>query len=176
MKLEYILERKDFMEYLLFSAWENKKSRYIKNILKFFIISIFVYAAINAFNKENIVLSIVFGVFAVLVFTFFGKVFNSKLKKQFSEVVDFNYSKRIGEKETIEFSAENMITEDKNGIGKFKISDIEKINETQNNFFIKLLDGSSVIVSKNGIENSERFKNKFKELNIPIVKHLSRKW
>ena len=81
MKLEYILERKDFMEYLLFSAWENKKSGYIKNILKLFIISIFVYAAINAFNKENIVLSIVF---AVLVFTFFGKVFNSKLKKQFS--------------------------------------------------------------------------------------------
>ncbi|XKX05399.1 YcxB family protein [Tenacibaculum maritimum] len=48
----------------------------------------------------------------------------------------------------MEFNSEFVITEDKTGEGKTKISEIEKINEIKNNFFIKLSNGSSFIISK----------------------------
>lgn len=176
MKLEYILEKKDFIEYHLFSISENKKTKKIMNTTKFMIVGFFIYIGINMYNKNNIEFAIILGIIAILTFIFFNKLYKSKLRKHFSKIVKNSYAKRIGEKETMEFNSEFIITKDKTGEGKTKISEIEKINETKDNFFIKLSNGSSFIVSKKGINNIKLIKNKWKELKIPISEHLSWEW
>ena len=176
MKLEYILEEKDFIDYHLFSISENKKARKMLNTTKFILVGLFIYIGINMYNKNNIEFAIILGIMAVLTFIFFNKLYKSKLRKHFSKIVKNSYAKRIGEKETMEFNSEYIITEDKTGEGKTKISEVEKINETKDNFFIKLSNGSSFIVSKNGIINIELIKKKWKELNIPISENLTWEW
>ncbi|QWX84844.1 YcxB family protein [Cellulophaga sp. HaHaR_3_176] len=87
-----------------------------------------------------------------------------------------SYADRVGEKETMEFTSEHIITKENDGERKTKISEIEKINETQNNFFIKLTNGTSFIISKKGIDNWELIKTKWEELKIPLFENLSWEW
>jgi hypothetical protein len=176
MKLEYILEEKDFIEYHLFSISENKKTRKMINTIKFILVGMFVYIGINMYNKNNIEFAFILGILAIMTLIFFNKLTKSKLKKHFSKIVKNSYAKRIGEKETMEFNSEFIITENRTGEGKTKISEIEKINETKDNFFIILSNGSTFIISKNGINNIELIKKKWKELRIPISEHLSWEW
>ncbi|OCK41823.1 hypothetical protein BA195_13765 [Tenacibaculum soleae] len=176
MKLEYILEEKDFIDYHLFAMSENKKAGKIMATTKFILVGLFLFIGINMYNKNNIEFAIILGIIAILTFIFFNKLYKSKLRKHFSKIVKNSYAKRIGEKETMEFNSEYLITEDKTGEGKTKISEIEKIDETQNNFFIKLSNGSSFIVSKKGVNNLELIKKNWKELNIPISENLNWEW
>ena len=176
MKLEYILEEKDFIDYHLFSMSENKKTRKIMNTTKFILVGLFLFIGINMYNKNNIEFAIIIGIIAILTFIFFNKLYKSKLRKHFSKIVKNSYSKRIGERETMEINSEFIITEDKTGEGKTKISEIEIINETKDNFFIKLSNGSSFIISKKGITDTDLIKKKWKELNISISENLSWEW
>ncbi|WP_299781494.1 YcxB family protein [uncultured Formosa sp.] len=176
MKLEYVLKEKDFIDYHLFSISENKKMKKIMNTTKFFLVGFFIFIGIQMYNKNNIEFAIIFGIVAILNFIFFERLYKSKLRKHFSKIVKNSYAKRIGEKETMEFNSEFIMTKDKTGEGKTKISEIEKINETKDNFFIKLSNGASFIVSKKGINNIELIKSKWEELKIPISEHLSWEW
>ncbi len=176
MKLEYTLEEKDFIEYHLFSMSENKQATKMMNLTKFMLVGFFLYFGINLYNDNNIEFAILFGIGAILTFIFFNKFYKIKMRKHFSKIVKNSYSNRIGAKETIEFNSELLITEDKTGEGKTKISAIEKINETKDNFFIKLSNGSSFIVSKKGLDNIELLKKKWTELNIPISENLTWEW
>ncbi len=176
MKLEYTLNEKDFINYHLFSISENEKTKKMMNKTKFIIVGFFLYIGINAYNKNNIEFAILYGIIALLNFIFFNKMYKSKMRKYFSKMVKTSYAKRIGEKETIEFNSEFIIMENKIGEVKTKISEVAKINETKDNFFIKLSNGSSFIVSKNGINNIELIKKEWKELNIPMFENLIWKW
>ncbi|WP_044400160.1 YcxB family protein [Lacinutrix sp. Hel_I_90] len=176
MKLEYILEEKDFIDYHLFSISENRKTRKLMNTTKYILVGVFLFIGMNMYNRNNVEFAIILGIAVILTLFFFDKLYKSKLRNHFSKIVKNNYSKNIGEKQTMEFTAEYLITEDKTGEGKTKISETEQIDETQNNFFIKLSNGSSFVVSKNGIDNLEQIKKKWNELNIPISENLDWEW
>lgn len=176
MKIEYILEESDFIDYYLFSYSENKGALKTIKISKFLLFGLFIYFAIDLYNSNLVGLAIVFGVLAIAILVFYNKICQSKLKRHFTKVVKKNYQNRLGEKETMEFTSDYIITEDKTNEGKTKISDIEKINETQNNFFIKLSNGSSFIISKKEIDNLDNIKLRWKALNIPISDHLEWEW
>ncbi|MCK8521059.1 YcxB family protein [Aquimarina sp. D1M17] len=176
MKFEYILEEKDFVDFHLFSIDENKNSKKIKNIGKLVVTGILVYFSINMYTSNNLEFAIILGVLAILALLFFDRLYQSKLKKHFSKIARQSYAGRIGEKETMEFTSEHLITQDKTGEGKTKLSEIDKVNETKNNFFIKLTNGASFIVSKNGLDNPNLIKSKLNELNIPIDENLDWEW
>ncbi|WP_405246874.1 YcxB family protein [Cellulophaga sp. Asnod2-G02] len=176
MKLEFVLEEKDFVDYHLFSISENKNAKKIERIGKYVLVGFFIYFGLNLYNSDNIELAILFGILAILSILFFNKLYKSRMLKHQSKIVRNSYAKRIGEKENIEFTSDYLITEDKTGQGKTKLSEIECVNEVPNNFFIKLSNGSSFIVSKKGLENLDQLKNEWKALNISIIEHLDWKW
>lgn len=176
MKLEYILEEKDFLNYHLFTMSENRQAKKMMTTSKLVLIGLLLFLGVNSYNKGNVEFTFIYIILAILVLFFFNKLYKARLKKHFSKIVKNTYSNRIGEKETMELNSEFIITEDKTGEGKTKISEIEKIDETLNNFFIKLSNGSSFIISKKGIENTEPIKKEWKELNIPIHENMSWKW
>ena len=176
MKLEFILEEKDFLEYHLFSISDNKSAKKIEKIGKFVLAGFFLYFGLNLYNSDNIVLGILFGILAILSVLFFNRFYKSRMKKYQSKIIKNSYAKRIGEKETMEFTSDLLITEDKTGQGKTKLSEIECVNETLNNFFIKLSNGSSFIISKKGLNNLDQLREKWKALNIPIIEHLNWEW
>ncbi len=173
MKLEFALEENDFLNYHLFSISNNKKAKKIEKTGKLVLTGFFIYFGLNFFNTGNIELAIVFGVLAILVIIFFNKLYKHHIKKHQLKIIKSSYSKRIGEKETMEFTSDYLITEDKTGQGKTKLSEIECINEIPNNFFIKLSNNSSFIVSKKELKNIDDLKEKWKSLNIPIIEHLN---
>ncbi len=176
MKLEYVLNEIDFINFHLFSISENKNSLISKKTIKTLLVSVFLFLCINMYLDEKIELAILFGIVVILTFIFFDKLYRAKLKNHFSKIVKNAYSARIGEKETMEFTPEFLITEDKTGQGKTKISEIEKIHEIENNFFVKLSNGSSFIISKRGMYNIDEIKGKWNDLNIPMSENLSWEW
>ena len=176
MKLEFILEEKDFVNYHLFSISENKNAKKIESIGKYVLAGFFLCFGLNLYNSNNIEFAIFFGILAIASILFFNKLYKSRMVKLQSKIVKNSYAKRIGEKENMEFTSDYLITEDKTGQSKIKRSEIECVNEVPNNFFIKLSNGSSFIVSKKGLVNIDQFKDECKALNITIIEHLDWKW
>ena len=101
MKLEFILEEIDFVNYHLFSISENKNAKKIERIGKYFLAGFFVIFGMNLYNSDNIELAIFFGVLAIFSLLFFNKLYKNQIKKQQYKIIKNSYSKRIGVKETI---------------------------------------------------------------------------
>ena len=176
MKLEYVLEQDDFVNYHLFLISESKQSKIFLNFLRVGITVAFIFMSYKIYNQGRMFLAIIAGCVAVSFFLFFGKLYKSKLKKFYSENVKRDNSNRIGELETIEFENDYLITNTKIGAGKIKVSEIQVINETQDNFFINILNNPTLIIPKRGIENIELVKQKWKDLKVPMADYLSWKW
>ena len=176
MKLEFILEEEDFLNYHLFSISENKNAKKIEGVGKYILAAFFLYFGVNLYNSDNIELAILFGILAILSLLFLTKLYKNQILKSQRKIIRQTYKQRIGEKEHMEFTSDYLLTEDKSGYGKTKISQIECVNEIPNNFFIKLSNGSSFIISKNGLENLDGVRRKWEELSIPINEYMSWKW
>lgn len=176
MKLEYVLEQDDFVNYHLFLISESKKSKIFLNFMRVGITVAFLFMSYKIYNQGRMFLAVIAGCVAISFFLFFDKLYKSKLKKFYLEIVKKDYANKIGKLETIAFENEYLIANTKSGVGKIKLLEIEIINETQNNFFINISNNSTLIIPKRGIENIELVKQKWKDLKIPMADYLFWKW
>jgi len=176
MKLEYVLVEKDFIEFHLFAISEHKKHKRMIGAIKCLLIGLFLYLGIQTYHQNNFELAIILVIMAILTALFFNKLYALKLRRHFAKIVKNNYAIRIGKKEIMEFNSDFIITKDTTGERKTNLSEVVQINETRRNFFIKLSDGSSFIVSKNESINIASVKRKWKEMNIPVSENLTWEW
>lgn len=176
MKIEYTLEQENLIEFHLFSISQNKTLTKNMRISKLMLAGLFAFFAINVYNSGNIKFAIILGVFMIFSLIFYNKLYRHKVKTLYSKTIKQNYSKRIGKKQTIEFSFEELIVHDNMGESKTKISEIEKVDEIPNAYFIKLRNDTTLIIPKKDIEDINLLKEKFRLLNFKIIENLSWRW
>jgi hypothetical protein len=176
MILEYQITEQDFLDFQLFTASQStrikrkKRNGWIFLTLGSLIFSLFF------FIDSNIVLAVYFGVFAVICGLFYPKYFVWRYKKHYRTYLKDNYAKRFGETEVLEIQDDFIISKDKTGEGKINISEIEKVDETDNHFFLKISTGLSLIIPKNGIENQDDLRTKFQSLRLILIRSINTNW
>jgi len=168
MTLKYKIKEQDFLDFQLFNA--SKSERINKQKKKGWILMTVgsVLAAFYFCLNQNIALTLYLGLIAITSGFFYPKYFKWSHKKQYKTFIHENYSKRFGQIETIEIKEDSIFSKDKAGELKIYISEIEKIDETQNHFFLKISTGLSLIIPKNEINNSNELRQKFKSMGLTL--------
>ena len=168
MKLEYKINEQDFLAFQLFSASKseriNKQKRHGWIIMTVGSLLVTFYFYLNHYT----VMTIYFALIAIASGLFYPKYFRWKHKKNYKTHIQENYSKRFGQIETLEIRNDSIISKDKTGEGKIFLSELEKIDETKNHFFLKISSGLSLIIPKNEIENSDKLRQKFIDLGLTL--------
>lgn len=166
MKIEYTLEKIDFLNYQLYAASQSeritksrKKSR-IRLPIIYFILGLLLFAL------ADLIFAIVFigvGVAWYFLHPYFMK---RRYMRHFEKYIDENYHNRFDKTVTMEFDSEYINTTDYLGESKLKIKEITEINEIQDYVFLKFSSGESLILPKDRIGN-------INELRIILTKIIS---
>lgn len=171
MKLEYSLEKNDYVTFQLFAASKScgiiKKRRNNKIILPL----IYLGLAIISFLIEGIGLSIIFLIIGLLWFLFYPAYERKKYFKHYDKYIEENYKNKFGKVETLYFEEDYVLYKDYIGEGKLFLSEVEELNEIGKYFFLKFNSGVSLIIPKVKIDNLEQFSQYIKSL----VSRLNRK-
>ncbi len=176
MKLEYVIEENDFLDFQLFTASKSKRiNKKKKNGWLLLTISAIVMG-IYFYMNQNMLMTIYFGIVSLTCGLFYPKYFKWRYKKHYKAYINENYSKRFGLIEIIEINDNYILSKDKIGEGKIKLSEIETINETGNHFFLKVSTGMSLIIPKDRINNPNKVRSEFEKLGLKINNELNWKW
>lgn len=176
MIFEYRLNEDDFLEYQLFTVSKSermqKKKRNSRVLLTVGASGIAGYFYVNG----NIGMTYYFAIIALLTSLFYPKYYKWRYRKHFLNFIRTNYANRFNEVSSIEISKNQIIAKDVSGEGRVGISEVEKVSETINHFFLLLKSGDSLIIPKAQLPNESELKSEFRSRNICIENELEWEW
>lgn len=176
MILEYKIEEQDFLDFQLFTASKsdriNKKKRNGWILLTMGSVVMALYFYLN----ENVAMTIYFGLVAIACGLFYPKYFRWRYKNHYKTYIQENYSKRFGQVETLEINNDWIFSKDKTGEGKINISEIERVDETNNHFFLKISTGLSMLIPKKQLENVDELRENFEEIGLTVNNETNWTW
>lgn len=176
MVLEYKINEQDFLDFQIFAASKsdsiNKKKRNGWLLLTIGSLGIAVYF----YLRENMFLAIYFGLMALVCGLFYPTYFRWRYRRHFKTYLKEHYSKRFGQVEWLEIGSDSIITKNKTGEAKIKLSEIEYIDETDKHFFLKISTGLSLIIPKKELSDATELKSKFRNLGLNVNEEVGWKW
>lgn len=176
MKLEYKTYESDFLEFQLFTASKSERiNRKKRNGWAFLTIGSIVISGYFYLN-ENTVMTIYFGLCAVVFGLFYPSYFKWRYKQHYKQSVKENYSQRFGKSEVVEIHGDSITTKDSSGEGKIYISEIDRVDETNNHFFLKLSTGLSLLIPKAELANVNGVRDKFTEIGLQVNNEINWTW
>ena len=176
MTLEYKINEQDFLDFQMFTASKsdriNKKKRNGWILLTVSSIVVALYFYLN----QNTAMTVYFGLVAIACGLFYPRYFKWRYKKHYKTYIRENYSKRFGQVETLELDNNYIFSKDKTGEGKINLSEIERIDETRNHFFLKISTGLSLLIPKKELEGIDELREKFKAIGLAVNDETNWKW
>ena len=179
MRLEYALDSNDYLQFQLYNSSINP--RYKKTRRKNWII-LFTSAfllAIVLFNNSDKFLSYYFIGIGVLIIFGYPDYAKSQRKKHFEKYVGETYKSDFSETSIVILNDEFIETYDKTGTSKINITELEKIYETSEYFFLKLKFGSTLIIPKSKIDvivARERLVEIANQVKAQFIQDLNWRW
>ncbi|MEL6718386.1 MAG: YcxB family protein [Bacteroidota bacterium] len=168
MTIEYQIHEEDFLNFQLFTASKSKSIQQKKRKGQLFItIGSLVFAG-YFYANASLVLAIYFATFAVVTLLFYPKYFKWRYKKHYQKYIREHYAKRFGETAILEIKSDVIYSKDKTGEGNIKITEIEKVDETNNYFFLKISSGFTLIIPKIAVQNVSELRTKLSSLGLPL--------
>ncbi len=120
-------------------------------------------------------MTIYFAFAAIACGIFYPKYFKWRYKKYHKIYIEENYSKRFGQEEIIEINSDSIFSKNKTGEAKINISEVEKIDETENHFFLKISSGLSLLIPKRELTSVDVFREKLNNIGLIVNKEISHK-
>ena len=176
MKLEYTLDDDDFVQYYLYTASKSKNIKKKRILMRFLIPFIYLLFSLWEYFKENIWLSSIFLILALVWVIFYPLYTRYRYTKHYAKHVNENYKSRLFKPIKLEVTSDYILGEDFTGETKINITEVKSLTEISNNFFINVTSNASLIIPKRDIFNKDDFKEEFIKKNIPIENELNWKW
>jgi hypothetical protein len=169
MKYTYQLSEEDFLAYQLYTAFHSDSVKRKMQNGRWGLFLGALLLAVLSFLIRYLVMGSYFAVMAVLVLLFFPKYFRWRYQRHFRNHIREHYSGRVGITHSLEFTNEHLLLADKTSEGKVLLSEIKQLVETDQQFFVQLASGVSVIVPKREI-NAIAFRQQIVDLEIEVVR------
>ena len=170
MTLEFELDEQDFLDFLLFTASQSKRFNRRKLSGWILLTSTFIIISVYFYSVNNLFLVVYFGIAAIISGLFYPKYFIWLHKRHYKRFIKENYSCKIGERDHIEIDDQVIFSKNKAGESTLNITEIEKIDETEKHFFVKIKGGLAYIIPKYKIQNSDEVRAKFELLGFNVNK------
>lgn len=175
MKLEYALNQEDYLAYQLYTAGTSERINKKQKNGRFWLSLIFLIFAI-AYYQSNIFLARYFGILALISAIFYPAFFKWRYKRHFKAHIAENYAKRFGQEATLEFTEDQIRTKDKFSEGAINLAELERIDETDEHFFLKISTGQSLIIPKGQLADAVVVRQELKKICPKYVDALGWKW
>ncbi|WP_298516915.1 YcxB family protein [uncultured Kordia sp.] len=168
MTITYKIHEHDFVALYLFIF--SKSEIIKKKRKKGWILLTITFAVISFYflMKQESSMSISAGLVTLITVLYYPKYFNWRYKKHYQKHVRNTHSKRFGQTEHMEISADSIIIKNTIGEGKIKTSEIKKIDETKDYFFLKISTDDLFFIPKKELTNTDALRMKFKEIGFTI--------
>ncbi len=164
MKIEYTLEKIDFIKYQLYSA--SKSERIIKSRKKSRISMSIIYLIFGLlfFALADLLPAMIFIGVAIAWYFLQPYYMKKRYVRHFEKYIDENYQNRFGKPVSLDFNGEYIIATDYLGESRLKIKEIVEVNEINDYEFLKFSSGESLIVPKDRVENINELNNTLTEI------------
>ncbi|MCO6164485.1 hypothetical protein [Flavobacterium sp. NRK F7] len=178
MNLKYKLKENDYLQMQLYFLKESNDLRkiIIKNLIAWFTFFLIIILILYFSNQKLIV--VIFAIASIIVLIVnpirIKDIYFEKLKEESK-----TYVNKSNQLISVEFSDNYIFIDSVKKQTKINISEIEKIIETNQHFFIKFIL-EVIIIPKTEIDNQDFLKkellNLTKKLNIELENQLNWKW
>lgn len=176
MTHEFKINEQDFLDFQLFTASKSNRIKK-KKIYGWILLTLgSIAVAFLSYLNQNNSMSIYFGLMAIACGIFYPKYFKWRYKKHYKTHIKENYSKCFGQIATIEINNDSIYSKDKTGEGRIKLSEIEKIDETDKHFFLKISSGHSLLLPKKKLPNVDELRKKFNDIGLVVNNETNWKW
>lgn len=159
MRIEYTLEKIDFLKYQLFAASTSERIIKSRKNSRIRLPIVYLILGLLLFAFADMIFALIFigiGVVWYLLHPYFMK---KRYIRHFTKYIDENYQNRFGKTVTIDFDGEYIISTDYLGESKLKIREIAEINEIKDYVFLRFSSGESLIIPNDKLENVNELKN-----------------
>ena len=170
MILDFELNEQDFLDFQLFTASQSKRINKQKRNNWILLTGGFGILSICFYSKDNIFLAVYFGIAAIMCGLWYPKYFVWRYKRHYKAFIKENYSYRFGERGHIEIDNQVIVSKNKTGESTLNVSEIEKIDETEKHFFVKIKGGFTLIIPKHTIQNPDEVRAQFEMLGFSVNK------
>ncbi len=177
MRLKYKLINSDFLEYQLYTSSKSEATKKRLRNIRIFIPIAYLLFGLYLWNRDGQVSGLImFGILALLWFIFYPKYAKWKYKRHFLNHIKEHYSNRINKPVELDLNDDFVDTKDHASESGIKASELKKLIELPNHYFLKMSTDLSLIIPKNAISDQNRFKEKIKKWKIDYVNELNWKW
>lgn len=176
MKLEYPIEQEDFLAFQLYTASQSERIQ--KKKRNGWIGTTVLFAAISVLFvvQENYPSAIYFGICTLLFGFLYPVYFSWRYKRHYNKYIGEHYQNRFGVPVVLEINEDEIFSKDKAGESRFKLSEIELVNEIGDHFFVKISTGASLIIPKAGVGDADAVRDELKRLGLELNQMLDWKW
>ena len=158
MQIKFDFTEKDYIEFTLFHVKHSehfKKQILIQRLVLPFvpILASIIYIYFNGMN--DILLLIVFGIFAILILLFYPKYFYRFVLKNAKKMINEKDNNILGER-TIEFKDEYMITKTRYEQSTMNYDALIELSYSDSAFYLFNSPVSAVVIPFRAFENEEK--------------------
>ena len=176
MKLEFTLEREDFLAFQLFEADHSARIQKKLRNGRTYIVALFFLLSFLGFISGNNGFALAYLFTGLIFLAAYPRYFKWRYKKHYTQFIDDNYTARFGLLSSIEFKSDAIALEDKTGSALLKMEELKSIAETKEHLFIKVSTGNSLIVPKRFETESQEVLRALLEQDVPYLNLKDWQW
>ncbi len=172
MLFTFKIEQNDFLTFQLYTV--SKSTNVVKTRLRGRILTSVagLLLSINLFvTGSSIAATIMLGI-AIGTYALYPKYHKWRLKKHFEKYSKKNYGTHFGQEESLETHTDYLVSKNISGEGKIDKSELEALTEIGDYFFLKMKNGSSIIIPKRFLKNPSDIENEIRKYGIVHSKEL----
>jgi hypothetical protein len=155
LEVNYQLNETDYHTQLMYVVSKSEAfAQTIKKVRRLLTIALILFAII-AFNSGSIGQTFYFIALGILSFIFAPKFTKWSYKKNLLKQVQKYYSERLSMPTKVILTENSFEISDNNGEATIQATEIEKIIEIENYIYIRLKEGTSIIIPKKQIDAIE---------------------
>ncbi len=180
MEIFYILDQKDYLAFQLFSYSTSARNQKTQKRNNRIIPALYIVLGLLLLLLQDQILGTIFIVLGILWFIFYPNIQKKRLEKHFTNFIHEHYGQRIGQKATLKLSDDYFYLIDQYSESKTKIEALEALYEIQTHYFLKLQNGVSLIIPKDGVSSptamNQIIAHLKNELKVPYHALLDWEW
>jgi len=176
MKLTYLVDENDYLEFLMYNS--SKSEQHKKSRMRSRIIISAVCLAVGAwlYSGGLIIAAAVYVFLGVLAFLFYHKYSKRRYKRFFEKSVAERYTSAVNQTLEIELTPEYINAIDDTSESKVKTSAVLDLIELKDHFLFRLSAVQSFVIPKRCLDNVDEFRQYVQGLGIAYIDDSNWTW
>lgn len=173
MLINFKIEQKDFLIFQLYTI--SKSANVLKTRRRGQLITTFAgfVLAINLFVTGSAIAGLLMIFISILTYVYYPKYHRWRLKSHFTKYSKKNYGEHFGKDEILEIKSDHIISKNIAGEGKVMQSELQKLIEIPDYYFLSMKSGTSIILPKRDIKFDKEMVKEFKNIGVSLEQELT---